>query len=142
MGFQRPECHSATPVGFLAPPLSPSFAEPHVLHSEFANIPQVRRLLPGYVAGLPRDVGLMIRALSKGRRQDLRRVAHQLRGSGGAYGFPEITRLASIVESAIDAARPLEDVADNVLAIINTVRNVEGYDRSAEIPTEPSEAAL
>ena len=34
-------------------------------------------------------------------RQDLRRLSHQLRGSGRTYGFRSVTRIAKAMESII-----------------------------------------
>ncbi len=72
-------------------------------------------------------------AVAAGRWADVRRVAHQLRGSGGSYGFPELTRLAMAVESAVDAGRPPAEVAVAVAAMVGLIRRIEGYDPAAEL---------
>jgi len=102
------------------------------VRSGLAGMPAVARVLPGYVAGLARDVGLLGRHLALGLRPELRRVAHHLRGSGGAYGFPDVTRLATAVESAVDAGTPLTAVAPDVAAQADLIRRIDGYDPNGE----------
>ncbi len=101
------------------------------IRSDLAGLPAVAGVLPGYVAGLAREVGRLDRLVPAGRWADVRRVAHQLRGSGGSYGFPDLTRLATAAEAAIDAGRPAE--AD-VAALVALVRRIDGYDPAAEAP--------
>ena len=38
-----------------------------------------------------------------GTAATIRRAAHSLRGSGGTYGFPEVSAAAGVVEDAADA---------------------------------------
>jgi HPt (histidine-containing phosphotransfer) domain-containing protein len=102
------------------------------VRSRLAREPAVQRVLSGYVAGLARDLGLMVRHLDGGRRAELRRLAHQLRGSGGTYGFPDVSRLAMAVESACDAGEQLPRVAADVAALAGLIRRIEGYDPAGE----------
>ena len=51
----------------------------------------------------------------------VRRVAHELKGTGAAYGIPEVTRLGGALESAekngdAAAAAALVDELDDLLA--------------------------
>ena len=50
----------------------------------------------------------------------IRRIAHSLRGSGGTYGFPEISAAAAAVEEAEEA--DLAPALDGLLAILRGVR--------------------
>jgi diguanylate cyclase (GGDEF)-like protein len=54
----------------------------------------------------------------------IRRLAHALRGSGGTYGFPEISAAAALVEEAPEAA--LEREADNLLRVLRPIADSEG----------------
>ncbi len=112
-----------------------------VIRSDLAVIPAVARVLPGYVQGLARDVGRMLLLVDAGRRADVRRLAHQLRGSGGAYGFADITRLATVVESALDTGVSLDDASADIGALVDLIRRVEGYDPAGETAPERSLAA-
>jgi HPt (histidine-containing phosphotransfer) domain-containing protein len=55
------------------------------------------------------DRVLISTALAAGDRHELRRLAHGLSGSGGVFGFPEVSAVAEAVETAV------EDAADQAL---------------------------
>jgi HPt (histidine-containing phosphotransfer) domain-containing protein len=69
--------------------------------------------------------------LSLGDMEAVDEVVHQLKGSGGLYGFGRITTLATQVEEAIRAGE-LEAIARDVRLLAETIRRVEGYDRTWE----------
>jgi two-component system, OmpR family, response regulator len=71
------------------------------LGARIAELQEAHALLPGEPAAELR----------------IRRVAHALRGSGGTYGFPEITVAAAAVEDA-----PLEVLASEVDALLAVLR--------------------
>ena len=100
--------------------------------SEYAGIPQVARVLADYVAGLPPHVARMANALAQGDRDDLRRLAHQLHGTGGSYGFPQVTALATNAESAIKHGDEPAKIAADVRQLIELVRRIDGYDPACE----------
>ena len=54
--------------------------------------------------------------LAAGEREAIRTMAHQLRGSGGGYGFPGITERAAAVEEAVLAADV--DGRSDVIAVL------------------------
>ena len=56
----------------------------------------------------------MTRLQSSGDEAPLRRLAHRLRGSGGSYGFPEITEAATAVEDAVEGGvrTPTEELVE------------------------------
>ncbi|HEV8357860.1 MAG TPA: Hpt domain-containing protein [Gemmatimonadales bacterium] len=60
---------------------------------------QYREHLPTAVASLEEGLELYRRAPGEGAAV-VRRLAHQLAGSGGSYGFPEITARAREAEHA------------------------------------------
>jgi HPt (histidine-containing phosphotransfer) domain-containing protein len=61
-----------------------------------------RRALPGRIAALEAARAALCgtQAERDDARREVRRVAHSLRGSGGTYGFPEISAAAAAVEDA------------------------------------------
>jgi len=69
--------------------------------SEYADDPDLAEVIDEFVAGLPDQLGDMRRAADAGCFEKLRRLAHQLKGAGGSYGYPGLT----------DAAKRLEDAA-------------------------------
>jgi HPt (histidine-containing phosphotransfer) domain-containing protein len=101
--------------------------------SEYAGVPQVARVLADYVASLPPQVARMADALAHGDRDVLRRLAHQLHGTGGSYGFPQVTALATDAESAIRQSEKASKIAADVRRLIEMVRRIDGYDPAGEV---------
>jgi HPt (histidine-containing phosphotransfer) domain-containing protein len=62
--------------------------------------PELRELLREFVAELPQRFAALEKAAAVQDWQEVRRLAHQLKGSGGSYGFPAITAAAAEVEEA------------------------------------------
>jgi PAS domain S-box-containing protein len=113
-----------------------------IIRTQFLSNPAVCRVLPEYVAGLPQQVQSIRDSLS---RQDLvstRRYVHQLRGSGGAYGFPDITRLATAAESAIEAKSSADEIAARVEELLELVQRVEGFEEAKKAHVELPEMAV
>jgi PAS domain S-box-containing protein len=87
---------------------------------------ELRQFLPMFVAQLPGQVGQMQAALADGDLDLLGEVVHQLKGSGGMYGYPDITAAATGVERRMDAMESLEAIEAEVRSLIELVRQVDG----------------
>lgn len=74
---------------------------PHALRSEFTGDPDLAGIIDEFVDGLPDHLAGMRDALANNDVDRVRRLAHQLKGAGGSYGYPMLT----------DAAKALEDAA-------------------------------
>ena len=62
--------------------------------------PDLMDLIPGYIQNRFRDVAACRARLGPGKFDEIRVLAHGMAGSGGAYGFDEITRIGRILETA------------------------------------------
>lgn len=71
-----------------------------VIRSEYADDPDFTDLLRAFAADLPDRVTDLRMAFDAGAIDDLRIRAHQLKGAGGGYGYPELTHLARELEHA------------------------------------------
>lgn len=79
-------------------------------------------LMSGYIQGLSTSVKAL--AASKNEleingeeaREAIRRISHSLRGSGGTYGFPEISELAAKVEDSSDSN--ISKAVDDLLQLL------------------------
>jgi CheY-like chemotaxis protein len=69
-----------------------------VLHSELRDDPEFAELVEVFVAGLPATLSRIDDAFRAGDLLDLARVAHQIKGAAGGYGYPLISDLARTVE--------------------------------------------
>ncbi len=114
----------------LGPPAEPT--EAGVIESERRDDPIVSKILASFVADLPAHVAEMERHLAEAQLSDLRRSVHRLRGSGGGYGFPRITQLATRAEQSIEADEPLDRIEAGVRELCGLIRRVSGYEVSKE----------
>ena len=143
---QRLTAPATTPVATPATSPAPTVDR---LRSAYAGEAEMRELIDGFVADLPRQVAEIRRELDAANAPVVRALAHRLRGSGGGYGFPQITDAAAVVEIRAKAASPSVDTAGEAAAtdppspdahvaalaalaasvadLVATVRRVEGY---------------
>ncbi len=62
--------------------------------------PEVRMLVPGFLAARRREHLWMESWLADGDFEQIARFGHRLKGSGGSFGFPELTSVGSRLETA------------------------------------------
>ena len=68
------------------------------IFSEFTDDPGFRELMDAFMAGLPDHQKALTEAFAASDWDHLREEAHELKGSGGGYGFPKLTDLAAQLE--------------------------------------------
>jgi len=71
--------------------------------SQFADDPQLADILPRFVERLPSQLDALCEALEEERLEDVERLAHQLTGAGGSYGYPTLSEVAKSLELAAKA---------------------------------------
>jgi signal transduction histidine kinase/DNA-binding response OmpR family regulator len=69
--------------------------------------PDLQEIVRQFVRDLPDRSSALLRAAQTSDAETLKRLAHQLKGAGGSYGFPGITDAAAAVEQAL--AEGLDD---------------------------------
>lgn len=77
---------------------------------------KLARLRSRYVAELPTRIAEMRRAATAGRWDDVRRIAHAVRGTGGSYGIEPLVQLTLDLEEAC-GAEDAEAVSERVTAL-------------------------
>jgi signal transduction histidine kinase/CheY-like chemotaxis protein/HPt (histidine-containing phosphotransfer) domain-containing protein len=92
----------------------------------------MHRAVQAYIGRLPARVGSLVALLEAGDLEELRRLAHQLKGSGSGFGFPPITQTAARLEAAIKGDRDLQQISGAVNELVEFMRSINGYDRNAE----------
>src|SRR5262249_9539441 len=68
---------------------------------DFANDPEMAQLVQLFVSELPGRIDALAAAWAERRTTDLTRLAHQLKGAGGGYGFPAIGHAAGALEAGL-----------------------------------------
>ncbi|MBT9556721.1 MAG: Hpt domain-containing protein [Myxococcales bacterium] len=76
--------------------------EEGLIVSEFANDPDMVELVEGFVARIPTRRAALWEAYESRNAVDLKRLAHQLKGAAGGFGFPILTSVAGTLEGAIE----------------------------------------
>jgi len=71
------------------------------LRSEFAGDPDMQEILVLFVQEMPERVTQMQEAWDQGHFDAVKRLAHQLKGAGGGYGFPSLGVEAAKLESGL-----------------------------------------
>jgi len=104
------------------------------LVSQLADEPGMAPLVDKFLNNLGPKVSHMTEYLSTNRLADLAALAHQLKGTGGGYGFPSISNAASRVEQHAKTSTDLEQLQ---LA----VAELTGLCRQAIAAATPSDVA-
>jgi CheY-like chemotaxis protein len=84
--------------------------------SDLAEDEDMIDLIERFVAGLPSQAKRLDDAHTANDRETVRRLAHQLKGAAGGYGFPTITAAAAVLEERAregsSLAQAVADVTD------------------------------
>jgi len=72
-----------------------------VLDPIIIDVPEgLEELAPTYLEARRREVSLLLELLSASDHDRIRRLAHNIKGSGGGYGFAELTSIGASIEIA------------------------------------------
>jgi signal transduction histidine kinase/DNA-binding response OmpR family regulator/HPt (histidine-containing phosphotransfer) domain-containing protein len=102
------------------------------IKSSHAGNPRIMRIMPEFVAGLPGKVRELADSLEYSHLPELERLAHQLLGTCGGYGFAAVSEPARSLEQSIKAGLERESITAQVKSLIEVVRRIDGYDESRE----------
>jgi len=96
----------------------------HEVRSTYENDADMLEIVREFAAELPARVAKLEAHLSLGELRELQTLAHQLKGAGGGYGFPQITELAASLESALKQGADEAVVKDRAAALCALLRAV------------------
>ena len=87
-------------------------------------IPELLPLATVYLARKRKEISGIRQVAVKADYERLRRMGHDLKGSGGAYGLPQLSALGSRIESAAIACDPemLQTIIDDLEKFLQSVR--------------------
>jgi CheY-like chemotaxis protein len=90
--------------------------------SVYADDPEMVELVGAFVATLPDKRRALAAAARDPDLEPLRRLAHQLKGSGGGYGFPTLSAAAARVEALVGGDdRALVENVDALLSLLDRI---------------------
>ena len=81
---------------------------------------ELTKLVPDYVAARRLELPVLRALLADHRLEEVRRIAHRMKGTGATYGLSEVTRLGSEIESAAQAGneREIHELLDQLDAVL------------------------
>jgi len=88
------------------------------LYSTLDADPDLREIVEMFVEEMPDRTASLLDRLDASDWEGLRRVAHQLKGAAGSYGFEPITHSAAGVEDAVRESRPEEEIRRMVQELV------------------------
>ncbi len=86
------------------------------VYSSFSDDPDFAELVEFFVDAIPERIELLRESFQKQDIEQLRTIAHQLKGAGGGYGFEELSTHAARLEQ--DCKQNDIDAAANSLEIL------------------------
>ncbi len=92
------------------------------LVSTLAADDDMEELVRQYVSNLPERSSAILRACQAADVETLKRLAHQLKGSAGSYGFPMITEAAAAVEDAVETGLDRSSIQSRAEELANLCR--------------------
>ncbi len=92
------------------------------LISELADDPDMAELVAEYLSELPARVQALEQACAEEDLDTLTRLAHQLKGSAGGYGFPTITEAAREAEALAKVGKAVPQLTASVETLTNLCR--------------------
>jgi CheY-like chemotaxis protein/HPt (histidine-containing phosphotransfer) domain-containing protein len=115
------ECHEAGCDGYLSKPVQRGdlvqtiarFASSGETRIKPSGHPGIRDLRPRYLANRGNDIKALREALQRSDFDFIKRIAHDCKGTGNGYGFPEISDVGKALEQAA-IARDATEVAARV----------------------------
>lgn len=84
---------------------------------------EFKQVARNFVEGLPAHRAELDDAMTKGHWESARATAHKLKGMGGSFGYPEITRLADPLESALKN-RDLDNIRNRYSQLLTEIDRV------------------
>ena len=94
------------------------------LRSQYENDPDMRDLVREFACGLPGRAAALEELHATRMHAELQRLAHQLKGAGGGYGFAQITEVASRLEQALKSGAAEPEIKDRATELCATLRAV------------------
>ena len=88
--------------------------------SEFADDEDMQPLIEEFLSELAPKTRQLRALAAAGDLHELGRLAHQLKGSGGGYGYPAITRTAADLEAAVRDNGNRQDIPGTLERLVET----------------------
>lgn len=95
------------------------------VYSSFGTDPDMLDLVQEFVVALPDRAAAIEAATAAQDLETVRRLAHQLKGASGGYGFEAIGQAAASLESSVKAAAAMSEVTGRVQELVSLCRRAK-----------------
>ncbi len=86
--------------------------------------PDLQDLIPGYLENRGKDLLVYQQALEKGDFESIGVLGHSMKGSGGGYGFNDLTSIGRAIEKAAKN-RDKESVRKSIIDLTDFLEKLE-----------------
>jgi HPt (histidine-containing phosphotransfer) domain-containing protein len=94
------------------------------IHSVYEDDPDMLELVQEFASEMPDRARALEQCLVDAELEELQRLAHQLKGAGGGYGFTQITEAAASLEEGLKSGAAPEVVKERTQQLCDTLRAV------------------
>jgi signal transduction histidine kinase/HPt (histidine-containing phosphotransfer) domain-containing protein len=101
------------------------------VRSTLTGEPELEKFLQEFIRSLPGTITQLEALLNEQNVRQLREVLHELKGTAGVFGFPQITELAHAAQQQIDAHDAFQDIQAGVDALIGLIHDAIGSNVSS-----------
>lgn len=102
------------------------------LYSSLGTDPDLCDIVDMFVDEMPDRITSVMQLLESSNFDELARIAHQLKGAAGSYGFAAITPAAGDVENAILDGQPEDIIHDATIQLCDLCSLVRAGSPNAE----------
>jgi HPt (histidine-containing phosphotransfer) domain-containing protein len=99
------------------------------IRSSYESDPEMLEIVCDFARELPAHAARLESLLGARVFADLQRLAHQLKGAGGGYGFNQITDSAGLLEQALKSGAPEPVLKDRTAELCAVLRAVVAPER-------------
>ena len=86
--------------------------------------PGTAKLVERFLAGLPQRIAAIQSAVAAADANQIKTLAHQLKGAAGGYGFTPISQAAAQLESAVNSGADAAALAERIAALANLCTSI------------------
>jgi len=95
-----------------------------ILSSLLAECPELADIVEEFVHTLPQRIEEMQNALRAASFEQLKRLAHQLKGAGGSHGYEPLTETAAYLEIAAQG-KAMNEIEERIHELNELVQRVQ-----------------
>jgi HPt (histidine-containing phosphotransfer) domain-containing protein len=89
-----------------------------LVYSRLGDDPDMADILDMFIDEIPSRMTAMLEQYNQGNWEGLRRLAHQLKGAAGSYGFDGVSPYAQRLERTILDGEPRQQIHDALMELV------------------------